>query len=480
MKHPILIQGGMGVAVSNWRLARAVSIEGHLGVVSGTMIDTVLVRRLQDGDPGGDIRRALKAFPDQIMAERILDRYFIPGGKRENQPYKTVPMQQIKLSVFLTELLIVANFVEVFLAKEIHNGLVGINYLEKVQLPTLPSLYGAMLAGVDYILMGAGIPKAIPGILDSLTLREKVSMKLAVENTSSQDKFEAVFDPSDFPTLKEIPLRRPSFFAVISSNLLANVLAKKSSGKVDGFVIENHSAGGHNAPPRGAVKYDDNGEPVYGSRDTVDLEAIKKLNIPFWLAGSYGNEGKLQEALDSGANGIQIGTPFAYCDESGFPADVKEKVIEKIKSNDLTVYTDMRASSSNYPFKVIALDDTMSDSEEYEQRPRKCDLGYLRNAYKKDDGTIGYRCPGEPVESFTKKGGDIEDTEGRKCLCNGLLAAVDYPQVQSPEYTEVPLFTAGKGLSQICQFLNEGKSSYTARDVIQKIMGKIKSPHYCF
>ena len=48
-----LIQGGMGVYVSNWRLARAVSELGHLGVVSGTCLDTVLIRRLADGDPGG-------------------------------------------------------------------------------------------------------------------------------------------------------------------------------------------------------------------------------------------------------------------------------------------------------------------------------------------------------------------------------------------------------------------------------------------
>ena len=53
----------MGVAVSNWRLAKAVSMTGNLGVVSGTMLDTVMVRRLQDGDPGGDVRRALAAFP---------------------------------------------------------------------------------------------------------------------------------------------------------------------------------------------------------------------------------------------------------------------------------------------------------------------------------------------------------------------------------------------------------------------------------
>ena len=49
-----IIQGGMGVAISGWRLAAAVGcLPGCLGVVSGTAIDTVLARRLQDGDPGG-------------------------------------------------------------------------------------------------------------------------------------------------------------------------------------------------------------------------------------------------------------------------------------------------------------------------------------------------------------------------------------------------------------------------------------------
>jgi NAD(P)H-dependent flavin oxidoreductase YrpB (nitropropane dioxygenase family) len=57
---------------------------------------------------------------------------------------------------------ILANFVEVFLAKEDHAGVVGINLLTKVQMPNLPSLYGAMLAGVDYVIMGAGIPREIP------------------------------------------------------------------------------------------------------------------------------------------------------------------------------------------------------------------------------------------------------------------------------------------------------------------------------
>ena len=62
---PQIIQGGMGVAVSDWRLARAVSQQGQLGVVSGTALDVVLARRLQLGDPEGHLRRAMSEFPFQ-------------------------------------------------------------------------------------------------------------------------------------------------------------------------------------------------------------------------------------------------------------------------------------------------------------------------------------------------------------------------------------------------------------------------------
>ena len=73
---PRIIQGGMGVAVSNWRLARAVSQAGQLGVVSGTGIDTVLVRRLQDGDAGGHMRRAIAHFPIPEVGNEVLRKFF--------------------------------------------------------------------------------------------------------------------------------------------------------------------------------------------------------------------------------------------------------------------------------------------------------------------------------------------------------------------------------------------------------------------
>ena len=37
----VIIQGGTGVGISDWRLARSVSCLGQLGVVSGTALDQI-------------------------------------------------------------------------------------------------------------------------------------------------------------------------------------------------------------------------------------------------------------------------------------------------------------------------------------------------------------------------------------------------------------------------------------------------------
>ncbi|HUG12140.1 MAG TPA: nitronate monooxygenase, partial [Opitutaceae bacterium] len=161
MSNPIIIQGGMGVAVSGWRLARAVALTGQMGVVSGTALAVVQARILQQGDPGGYLRRAFDNFPVPAIAERVWNQFFVPGGIAPGASFKPAAMPNLAPSAAFIELTVLANFAEVFLAKEDHGGRIGINLLEKIQLPTLPSLYGAMLAGVDYVLMGAGIPRSI-------------------------------------------------------------------------------------------------------------------------------------------------------------------------------------------------------------------------------------------------------------------------------------------------------------------------------
>ena len=471
MSYPQIIQGGMGVGVSNWTLANAVSRCGQLGVVSGTAIDAVLVRRLQLGDLGGHIRRAFDHFPFPEMARRILDRYFIPGGKSSSQAFKGAPIHAYQNSRHLTELTVLANFAEVFLAKEGHDGPVGINFLEKIQTPTLSSIYGAMLAGVAFILMGAGIPRTIPGILDDLAQGDAVSMKLDVADSLPGEEFNITFDPRDFCAGPPPVLKRPKFLAIVSSATLAMSLAKKSTGSgVDGFIVEGATAGGHNAPPRGQMQLNEQGEPLYGERDLPDLAKIKALGRPFWLAGSFGIAGKLHEAIALGAVGIQVGTAFAFCEESGLTSELKSQVIEKSLSGSLNLFTDPTASPTGFPFKVVSIEGTLADSTIYEERPRICDLGYLRHTYRKEDGTVGFRCPAEPVETFVNKGGDAAETTGRRCLCNSLLASIGLGQIHGGTENEKPILTAGDQVEHVAAFLKPGATTYTASEVIHALL----------
>jgi nitronate monooxygenase len=473
----MIIQGGMGVAVSAWPLARAVSLTGQLGVVAGTALDVILARRLQQGDPGGHLRRALAAFPLSGMADRILQSYFISGGKADDKPFIAPPMHAIEPPQELLELTVVANFVDVFLAKEGHDGLVGINYLEKIQLPTLPSLFGAMLGGVDYVLMGAGIPRAIPGILDRLCRGEPVEMPVDVHGADRGDRFVTRFDPVAFCAGDIPPLTRPKFLAIVASELLAKVLARKASGHVHGFVVEGPTAGGHNAPPRGTMKLNDRGEPEYGGRDNANLETIRTLGRPFWLAGSYGLPDRVAAALDAGAAGVQVGTAFAYCEESGLSPDLRHRVLAMSREGTVDVLTDPTASPTGFPLKVVSVPGTMSQASVYEQRARICDLGFLRHLYKKDDGTVGLRCPSEPVKAYLKKGGREEDTVGRKCVCNGLPGNVGLSQVRRAGELERPLVTSGDAARDIARYLPTPDAlTYSAADVVQFLLSQVGKP----
>ncbi len=467
---PQLIQGGMGIGVSGWRLARAVGRHDQMGVVSGTALEMLMSRRLQQGDPDGSTREALAAFPLPDVTSRIMERYFLANGKPTHVPYKPVPLFSQRPSPALLDLTVAAGFVEVYLAKQGHSGPIGINLLEKIQMPTLATLYGAMLARVDYVLMGAGIPKSIPRILDQFSEGEKSSLILQVAGALPGEKFEMIFDPKTYFPDGAPTLHRPRFLAIVSSDILASSLAKKAEGYIDGFIVEGHTAGGHNAPPRGAQQLNSEGEPLYGLRDEPRWEAYQAIGRPFWIAGGYSSHERLQEALEVGAVGIQVGTAFAYCNESGIRNDLKLRVIQSVLRSSVKIFTDPKASPSGFPFKMVRLEGTVGDP--LITRERGCDMGYLRQTYRKADGTLGSRCSGEPEADYLRKGGILEETLGRKCICNGLMSGIGFAQIDSEGKEEPPLLTAGNALSEISRFIQPGATSYSAHEVIRKILSQ--------
>ena len=466
---PVIIQGGMGIAVSNWELAKTVSLQGQLGVVSGTAIDNVLARRLQDGDKSGNMRRALAAFPNQEIVKKILDKYFIEGGKNPEASYVMVPKITLEQKRDAQEILIVANFVEVWLAKEGHDGLIGINFLHKIQMTTAASVFGAMLAGVDYVIMGAGIPRELPKLIRQLTKLEIGSVPVDVIGGSA---VQTTINPLDFVPAGTT-IKKPKFLAIISVDVLGTYLARDEETRPDGFIIEHNSAGGHNAPPRGKWEFDANGEPIYGPKDIADIEKMKKLELPFWLAGTYGSPERVRVALEQGAAGVQVGTLFAISNHSGFSDKTRKQLLEKLKSNSLDIKTDVKASPTSFPIKIARLEGHTSTPEGFAARPKLCDLGYLREPVLSETGRTVYRCPSEPDDQFIKKGGAVEDIDGRKCLCNGLMANIGLPQVRRDGYIEAPIVTLGSDIEGAKILLKNHPDGYGADDAVKWLLSSV-------
>lgn len=474
-RPPKIIQGGMGVAISGWPLAKAVAATGEMGVVSGTALEIVCARRLQDGDPGGHIRRALAHLPIDGLAERVLRTYYVPGGKPASAPYRPVLRYTLQPARPLVELTIAANFVEVYLAKEDSAGPVGINYLRKIEFPIPIACYGAMLAGVDHVLMGAGNPADLPGLLDRLAGHEPVELAVRVQGATSADgDFAVHFDPRDILGRDRPPLRRPRFNAIVASVDLATALAADPAIRPDGFVVEGPAAGGHNAPPRGPRRLDARGQPIYNGRDVVEPAELADLGLPYWMAGSYGTPSGLRAAVHGGAAGVQVGTAFALCEESGLAVECKRRILDQAAYGRVGVRTDARVSPTGFPFKVVELDGTLSEPDVYADRDRICDLGVLRTAYRKSDGTVGYRCPAEPVAVYERHGGRAVNTTERRCLCNALLATAGLGQIRPDGAAEPAIVTAGTDFTPVRDLLERlppGQDTYTARDVVAYLLG---------
>ncbi|EWT06151.1 2-nitropropane dioxygenase [Intrasporangium chromatireducens Q5-1] len=467
-QHPVVIQGGMGVNVSTWPLARAVAQRGQLGVVSGTALDAVLSRGLQDGDPGRHLRRALAAFPDPEMASRAVSRYFIPAGRTPETPYRPNPTLTVTPTRAALELAVLGNFVHVWLAKEGHDGPVGINFLEKIQMATPSAALGAMLAGVDYVLMGAGIPREIPQLLTDLAAGRPG--RLTVEVHDATRTHTTTIEPAALLGAHLPALNRPRFLAIVSLHSLAGYLARDEAIRPDGFVVEGPIAGGHSAPPRGPLTLDEAGQPVYSARDDANLGAIAKLGLPFWLAGGYGTPERLTDALAAGAAGVQCGTLFALCRESGLTPQLRRQVLTELAAGTLVVRNDPRASPTAFPFKVAALPGTLSDEKTYAARPRLCDLSYLREPFERADGSVGYRCAAEPVDAYVRKGGTATATEGRKCLCNALTANVGLGQHRREGYDEVAAVTIGQDLDGARHLLESHPHGWTATEALDWLL----------
>ena len=466
-----LIVGGMGIDISSVELVAEVArhpsgrCSGNLSV---TALSEVYARLLQTGDPGGEIRAAFDAFNQVVPSlapevDALYRRYHIPGGKDPSAPFTgpalggSTPSREVQL------LFVTSAFAHVWRVKRAAPGRpVGINFLRKVERPLLYGLYGVMLAGVDWVVMGAGDPGEVPGWMDLLARHEPAELPLHVA-TVPHGAYKIRFAPRELTRAQLPPLRRPPFFAIISSHLQAAALHSDPKTRPDGFVVEGSDAGGHNAPPR-EKRRDERGDYVYGPEDVADLDAVAAIGLPFWIAGGWGHPEKLKSAQGRWRPHLQVGTLFALAAESAMEPTVRRRVLDLVWHRDLEVVSHATASPSTYPFKVALVPGTLGDPAVYEARERICNIGHLRGWRPNGSNPVGL-CPADAENCFIRAGGAPWRTRGSMCLCNSLLATRGLGQPGEPAVVTLGDITSVRSLQSKLK-----RMDYSAREAVDFLL----------
>lgn len=468
-----VLVGGMGADISSVELVSTVArhVSGRLsGSLSATGLTDIYARLLQFGDVGGVVRRAFDAFRTKVPAladdvERLYRRYHVPGGIPAGERFEgfslagPTPPRDVQIFTML------ATFSHVWRTKmAAPDRPVGINALRKIERVLLYGLYGAMLAGVDWVVMGAGDPSEIPAILDDLARNQAAELQVHVA-TVPRGEHRIRFDPRDLVGPDLPPPPRPAFLAIVSSHLQAEALAGNPVTRPEGFVVESPMAGGHNAPPRSRAK-DQEGNYVYGPEDEADLAALAAVGLPFWVAGGRGHPVEAG-ASSGGVFRRQVGTLFALCNESGMDPDLRRQVLRLVWQRKLDVVASASASPSGFPFRVARVPTTTGDPTTYAARRRVCDLGYLRG-WRPRDGRIVGLCPAADPQLYQKMGGAAWRAEGAICLCNGLLATCGLGRSGEPALVTLGDTTPVRDLQTRLRRLE-----YSADEAVAYLLGEL-------
>jgi nitronate monooxygenase len=333
IKAPI-IQGGMGVGVSLHPLASAVAKEGGLGIVSSACLDRLVSKRT---------------------------------GKKYNS-YE-------------------AAYEEVSLAKA-EDGYAGINIMVALMRDYNDSVKGALDAGADAIISGAGLPLTLPAIQ---------------------------------------PPKDTALIPIVSSARALEIICKKWERlgyMPDAVVLEGPLAGGHLGFKMDQIDIEPN--KLENLLPPVKDMAKKYGDFPVIVAGGIYTHDDIARFIKMGADGVQMGTRFLATEESSATDEYKQAVVNA-KEEDIIVAHDP-GSPCGLPFRVIK-QSPMYVSSLKKLRTPKCDKGYVLLKDKEGKFTI---CPAK------------ESNEHHFCICNGLLSSAGYNRDR-----EESLYTVGTNASRI-------------------------------
>jgi nitronate monooxygenase len=339
-KIPVpIIQGGMGVGVSLHPLAVAVAREGGLGLVSSACLDRLVSKRT--------------------------------GKKHSTHDAAYEEVSQAKAG----------------------GGFAGINIMGALVRDYNDSVKGALDAGADAIISGAGLPLTLPFIQ---------------------------------------PPKDTALIPIVSSARALELICRKwekSGYRPDATVLEGPLAGGHLGFKMGEIDLESN--TLESLFPPVKDIARKYGDFPVIVAGGIYTHEDIVRFMDMGADGVQMGTRFLATEESSASEEYKEAVL-RAKEEDIVVAFDP-GSPCGMPFRVIK-QSPMYVSELKHLRPPKCDKGYVLLKDKEGKFTV---CPAR------------ESNEHHFCICNGLLSSAGYNRDK-----EEPLYTVGTNAARVDRILS--------------------------
>ena len=231
-----IIQGGMGVGVSLSPLAGAVAQEGGVGIVSSAALDRLLSKR----------------------------------NGRKSSAYE-------------------AAYEEISLSKA-NGGFAGINIMVALLQTYDATVEGAIDAGADFIISGAGLPLRLP----------------------------LIKDPGE-----------TALIPIVSSPRALELICKKwerAGYRPDAVVLEGPLAGGHLG-----FKFDElylESNKLENLFPPVKEMAEKYGGFPVIVAGGIYDHSDIVRFLKMGADGVQMGTRFMVTRESSATDAYKQAVID--------------------------------------------------------------------------------------------------------------------------------------------------------
>lgn len=333
-----IIQGGMGVGVSLAPLASAVASEGGLGVISSACLD-------------------------RLVSKRTGTKHTTYTGMRE----------------------------EVQLAKD-KGGFAGVNIMGALVRDFEASVKGAIDAGADAIISGAGLPLNLPGIQ---------------------------------------PPKDTALIPIVSSARALELICRRWERlkyRPDAVVLEGPLAGGHLGFKINDIDLESN--TLENLLPQVKDTAAKYGGFPVIVAGGIYTHDDIRKFMKMGADGVQMGTRFLATEESSATEAYKQAVVASTEQ-DIIVAHDP-GSPCGLPFRIIK-QSPMYVSATKRLREPKCDKGYV--LLKDSEGKFTV-CPAKA------------SNEHHFCICNGLLSSAGY----NPDKEE-PLYTVGTNAWRIDRIL---------------------------